>query len=372
MSFSFASARTRTTALEGATRRHSPPCSNPIATRGDCSSRSAGRRTPPTRKPTPQDPRRPRTGGLGNVAQCPTEGARHRFPSKRIRPRTLARPRRPGRRPSGGQFDRRRHHRQTLRRHAPCRQRTSPAPSPRFDEAVGAFNEVRMNLAPTTSSAHNKLYNVEGQIAQFNAGKDNLNFPRNAKEIKAAVAPDRCLRQAALSLDRGHEGNGSRRFGNSPRLHITTKDLPNWFWSDLRAHRQQDIWSDLAERNRSIVSPARRRRTTASRRHPASGCKAPNGSTTGSRHAGPFHQFDWNRDAARQQPDESQFSGNRPASPATPWRPSIVPAIKTSAVVRRSPEHRGPSSCRILRTRQRIFMQLDFVWSLRRASRISP
>ena len=42
-----------------------------------------------------------------------------------------------------------------------------------------------MNSATYEFIRQNKLYNVEGQIAQFVAGQENLFFPPNAKEIKA-------------------------------------------------------------------------------------------------------------------------------------------------------------------------------------------
>ena len=110
------------------------------------------------------------------------------------------------------------------------RRRGAPAPQPMFDEGGGGA-EVRMNSATYEFIRQNKLYNVQGQLAQFVAGQENLFFPPNAKEIKAAwrridVSDRPRYHWAEVTMS-----NGSKETWGLISLHIITKDLPNWFWS---------------------------------------------------------------------------------------------------------------------------------------------
>lgn len=112
------------------------------------------------------------------------------------------------------------------------RSRGAPGgPAPAFDEAVGGGNEVRLNKSTYEFIRENKLYNVEGQIARFTAGALNLSFPVAAKEIKAQW---RIIKEAAKPRYHWAEvtkSNGTKEIWGLTGLHITTKDLPNWFWA---------------------------------------------------------------------------------------------------------------------------------------------
>jgi hypothetical protein len=104
-----------------------------------------------------------------------------------------------------------------------------PPPVPSFDGGLGG--EVRMNKSTYEFIRAKKLFNVEGQIAQFNAGEVNLNFPPNAKEIKAewrTIDPSEKPRYHWTEVVRT---DGSREVWGLSALHIITKDLPNWFWA---------------------------------------------------------------------------------------------------------------------------------------------
>src|SRR5262249_24324012 len=114
-----------------------------------------------------------------------------------------------------------------------ARQRMRPAsgPVPVFEESVGTGDEVRMNLSTYEFIRQNKLYNLQGQIAQFSAGNTNLNFPMNAKEVKAqwrriAEADKPRYHWAEVTLN-----NGAKEPWGLTALHVISKDLPNWFWA---------------------------------------------------------------------------------------------------------------------------------------------
>jgi len=101
--------------------------------------------------------------------------------------------------------------------------------APRFDPqaAAGQFNETRLNRFTFDFVVKHELYNVEGQEAFFARG-ENLNFPLDAMEIKA-----QWRRIKAEDADIYHTAktqNPDQLWGLTS-LHITTKDLPNWFWA---------------------------------------------------------------------------------------------------------------------------------------------
>lgn len=106
--------------------------------------------------------------------------------------------------------------------------RTKAAPAPSFEG--GAGNEIRLNSSSHEFIRTAKLFNVEGQIAHFTAGEQNLNFPANAKLIKA-----RWRTINASDKPRYHWAeitrNGTTEVWGLTALHIITKDLPNWFWA---------------------------------------------------------------------------------------------------------------------------------------------
>jgi hypothetical protein len=104
---------------------------------------------------------------------------------------------------------------------------TPPAPS--FEG--GAGNEVRLNASSYTFIRSNQLFNVEGQIARFTAGDANLNFPPNAKLVKARWRTIDESQKPRYHWAEVTLPNGSREVWGLTALHILTKDLPNWFWA---------------------------------------------------------------------------------------------------------------------------------------------
>ena len=102
---------------------------------------------------------------------------------------------------------------------------------PAFDPNVGQGNEVRMNRAAFEFVRSHELYHLDGQVAFFSQADVDRpkGFPLAAKEIKAQWRP----------LDNGQDPKkyhtavipGSDKVWGLTAIHITTKDLPNWFWA---------------------------------------------------------------------------------------------------------------------------------------------
>ena len=247
------------------------------------------------------------------------------------------------------------------------RRRGAPAPQPMFDEGGGGA-EVRMNSAAYEFIRQNKFYNVEGQLAQFVAGQENLFFPPNAKEIKAAwrridVSDRPRYHWAEVTMS-----NGSKETWGLIALHIITKDLPNWFWATFE-HIDNKSSGPLWLVNRSIGLPARRRHTTATWRRPASGLKAPNGRTTD---CVARRSISSTRLERRRLCRNSRTGGNAENSSCiTCHAMATIDAQGGSRgfqFIKGSPQ---PDWFQNSAGRQ-IYMQQDFVFSLTRASRANP
>ena len=250
------------------------------------------------------------------------------------------------------------------------RQRTSPRPSPEFDEAVGEFNEVRLNLSTYDFIRDNKLYNIEGQVAQFNAGKDNLNFPGNAKEVKAqwrqiAEADKPRYHWAEVTRD-----NGVKEVWELTALHITTKDLPNWFWTTFEhIDNKQAGWLTTSVDRFACPTP------------PHDCEQAPPGIG--------LQGTKWEHYRLRgtqvnfiDSIGTATLLANSQIESPFQRQSSCITCHALATIDRTGDQDLGccaplsgaprPEWFQDPRTRQRIFMQLDFVWSLRRASRIAP
>ena len=68
-------------------------------------------------------------------------------------------------------------------------------------------------------------------MAQFNAGKSNLNFPPNAKEVKAQWRKIKATDKPRYHWAEVTKADGSKEIWGLTGLHVLTKDLPNWFWA---------------------------------------------------------------------------------------------------------------------------------------------
>ncbi len=87
-----------------------------------------------------------------------------------------------------------------------------------------------MNRATFDFIVDNELWYVEGQQVMFDTGTP-IAFPEESKEIKAQW---RLIDQDAA--DRYHTAtfindDGEDELWGLTSLHITTKDVPNWFWA---------------------------------------------------------------------------------------------------------------------------------------------
>ncbi len=110
-------------------------------------------------------------------------------------------------------------------------------------------DEVRMNWSAFKTVVENSLYSIDGQEAAFESGKQ-LSFERDAKEIKAewrqiTGLPDavqKTFHTASFTKD------GATEVWGLVALHITTKDLPNWFWA---------TWEHESTKQRESVVPSR-------------------------------------------------------------------------------------------------------------------
>lgn len=101
-------------------------------------------------------------------------------------------------------------------------------------------NETRMNREAFEFIVANDLYYIEGQERFFNSGK-KIDFPVPAREIKAQWRrlddPSLHSRYHTAQVD----NNGKVEIWGLTALHITTKDLPNWFWATFEHKDNEGI-----------------------------------------------------------------------------------------------------------------------------------
>lgn len=93
-----------------------------------------------------------------------------------------------------------------------------------------AVNETRLNKETYEFVRHEELYNIEGQIAKFNAGLEKISFPAMAKEVKAQWRGISEADKPRYHWVQAQGAQGMQIYGLTA-LHITTKDLPNWLWA---------------------------------------------------------------------------------------------------------------------------------------------
>lgn len=102
-----------------------------------------------------------------------------------------------------------------------------------FDPVAGPAlrNETRLNKATYEFVQSNGLFNLEGQEALAQSGRAAIEFPKAAKEVKAQWREidkeDMNRYQWAELID----ADGKKKLFGLVALHITTKDVPNWFWA---------------------------------------------------------------------------------------------------------------------------------------------
>lgn len=98
-----------------------------------------------------------------------------------------------------------------------------------FVDPATDLDEVRMNRSAFDYVVRNEMFNVEGQEKMFGT-RTKVDFPVETVEVKAVwkrIEHGQRGRYHSASLKRG----GKDEVWGLIALHITTKDLPNWFWA---------------------------------------------------------------------------------------------------------------------------------------------
>jgi hypothetical protein len=105
--------------------------------------------------------------------------------------------------------------------------------APMFDPeaARNAANETRLNRETYEFVRERELYHLGGQLALIRSGVRTISFPLAAKEIKAQWRPISEPEKPRYHWAEVTEANGLTVIYGLTALHITTKDLPNWFWA---------------------------------------------------------------------------------------------------------------------------------------------
>ncbi len=105
-------------------------------------------------------------------------------------------------------------------------------PTVLFDPATAgrSVNETRLNRDTYEFIRAHKLYNLNGQIALFQNGAETISFPLKSKEVKAQWREITEVDKPRYHWTESTTPQGFKIFGLTA-LHITRKDLPNWFWA---------------------------------------------------------------------------------------------------------------------------------------------
>lgn len=103
----------------------------------------------------------------------------------------------------------------------------------KFDplSAEAADNETRLNKDTYEFVRKHELYNVDGQLAYFRSSATHLSFDVGAKETKAQWREINAADKPRYHWAEVVKKDGSKIIYGLTALHITTKDLPNWFWA---------------------------------------------------------------------------------------------------------------------------------------------
>jgi hypothetical protein len=124
---------------------------------------------------------------------------------------------------------------------------------PRLDPSLGADGgqEVRMNRAGYEHVIARTLYNIEGLEEKFTK-REAVSFPRGAQEIKALWVPIEEKDKKRYHWRTLKSGEKTILLGLSG-LHIITRDVPNWFWTDFE-HVDTERNAELPSRDMTTVS----------------------------------------------------------------------------------------------------------------------
>jgi hypothetical protein len=125
-------------------------------------------------------------------------------------------------------------------------------------------DEVRMNRSTYETIRTEQLYSMEGLAQKFDQAKqtnnvDVIKFKRDSREIKATWIPITEAQKSTYHWRnvqvRTATGTTETRAFGLAGLHIITKDLPNWFWTDFSHVDQEPL---AAQNGRPFVDPTTR------------------------------------------------------------------------------------------------------------------
>jgi len=249
-----------------------------------------------------------------------------------------------------------------------------------FDETVGGGNEIRMNATTYEFIRQNKLYNIQGQVAQYTSGKANLSFPQNAKEIKAEWRKIRETDKPRYHWAEVTRNNGTKEVWGLTALHIITKDLPNWFWATFE-HVDNKVAGPLDGGfiNTGWLTKSVDRYTCPAGPHDCE--QAPLGIGLQGTKWENYRLRGTQIDFIDTTGIPTLLANSQTESPFQ--KTSSCMNCHSRATINRDgsddlgffPPQLGSPNPDLFRdpiTRQRTFMQLDFVWSRRRASAATP
>lgn len=135
-----------------------------------------------------------------------------------------------------------------------------PTPGPAILVDSGVLltegNETRMNRDAFDFVVANELYHIEGQEAFFNSGR-TITFPVGAQEIKAQwrrIAPEQKARYHWTEISRS--GAAEPELWGLTALHITTKDIPNWFWATWEHKDNEGVEAVVPSRDKAGLPAA--------------------------------------------------------------------------------------------------------------------
>lgn len=113
---------------------------------------------------------------------------------------------------------------------------------PMFDPIAAArsINETRLNKETFEFVRANEFYNLDGQLKAYDQGAE-ISFPKAAKEIKAQWRKIDSKDRTRFHSVEVTNADGTKTLYGLTALHITTKDLPNWLWATFEHVENQQI-----------------------------------------------------------------------------------------------------------------------------------
>jgi hypothetical protein len=105
--------------------------------------------------------------------------------------------------------------------------------APAFDpiSAEQQRNETRLSKDTYEFVRSNELYHLGGQIALATQQRTSISFPVASKEVKAQWRQISQADKPRYHWTEMVDSSGVTKLFGLTALHITTKDLPNWFWA---------------------------------------------------------------------------------------------------------------------------------------------